>query len=124
MGFDALAPWHIILLLVVLVLLFGSRRLPGAAKSLGESMHIFKRSVAGLNAEDDTAANPAGANPVNAAQTTMPPTVPATQQLTAAQAPTQAQLEDLQRQVQELQRQAAASANNGQASETQANQPF
>ncbi|MGB6455800.1 MAG: twin-arginine translocase TatA/TatE family subunit, partial [Streptosporangiaceae bacterium] len=40
---DALAPWHIIILVVVLVLLFGARRLPGAAQSLGQSMHIFKR---------------------------------------------------------------------------------
>jgi sec-independent protein translocase protein TatA len=57
---DALAPWHIIVLLVVLVLLFGSRRLPGAAKSLGESMHIFKRSVEGLHEEDgqQATANP------------------------------------------------------------------
>jgi sec-independent protein translocase protein TatA len=124
MGFDALAPWHIILLLVVLVLLFGSRRLPGAAKSLGESMHIFKRSVAGLNPDNDPA-NPANpADPANAAQTTMPPTVPATQQLTATADPTQAQLQELQRQVQDLQRQAAGSANNGQFSETQTNQPF
>ena len=60
---DALAPWHIIILVIVLVVLFGARRLPGAAQSLGQSMHIFKRSVQGLHPDDqDSAANPAGQN--------------------------------------------------------------
>ena len=45
--FDPSAP-HIIILLVVVLLLFGSTRLPGAAQALGKSMHIFKRSVKGL----------------------------------------------------------------------------
>src|ERR1700691_2482093 len=47
------SPWHIIILLVVVLVLFGSRRLPGAAQSLGQSMHIFKRSMRGLNDDDD-----------------------------------------------------------------------
>ena len=60
---DAFAPWHIIILVVVLVLLFGARRLPGAAQSLGQSMHIFKKSVQGLHPDDqDSAANPSAAN--------------------------------------------------------------
>ena len=105
---DALAPWHIIILVIVLVLLFGARRLPGAAKSLGESMHIFKRSVQGLNPDvQDTAANP-------------PPSVTALPSV--APDATQQQLADLQRQVADLQRQ-AASVSNGQAGQTQAGQP-
>jgi sec-independent protein translocase protein TatA len=98
---DALAPWHIIILVVVLVLLFGARRLPGAAKSLGESMHIFKRSVQGLNPEDQfgNAATP----PAN---TAVPPAVlPPAQDAMHDQ-----QLADLQRQVEELQRQSAGGA--------------
>ena len=43
-----LRTWHIIILVVVLVVLFGAKRLPGAARSLGQSMHIFKQSVSGL----------------------------------------------------------------------------
>src|ERR1700729_4515595 len=50
--FDPSAP-HIIILMIVVLLLFGSRRLPGAAKSLGQSMHIFKKSVAGLTPEEE-----------------------------------------------------------------------
>jgi sec-independent protein translocase protein TatA len=109
---DALAPWHIIILLVVLVLLFGSRRLPGAAKSLGDSMHIFKKSVQGMHAEDD----PAAANlpvPQVAAKMAAPPagavppaygvpTVPAAENPVHHQ-----QVLDLQRQIEELRRQSA-----------------
>src|SRR5215510_4431083 len=113
---DALAPWHIIILLVVLVLLFGARRLPGAAKSLGESMHIFKRSVQGLNPDDqNSAANPTGQNsaaqPISATPLASPAPIAAPDQ-------TGQQLADLQRQVADLQRQSAGS-NGGQVSEAQ-----
>ena len=35
-------PSHILLLLLVLVVLFGAKRLPDSARSLGKSMRIFK----------------------------------------------------------------------------------
>ncbi|GLW28060.1 Sec-independent protein translocase subunit TatA [Actinoplanes regularis] len=41
-------PWHIILLVVVLVLLFGAKRLPDAARSLGRSLRIIKAETKGL----------------------------------------------------------------------------
>jgi sec-independent protein translocase protein TatA len=100
--FDPSAP-HIIILLIVVLLLFGSRRLPGAAKSLGESMHIFKKSVHGLNEDGNPAQDAAAA----ATQATLPP--PAAQPLAAQpstfDAGNQQQLADLQRQIQDLQRQ-------------------
>jgi sec-independent protein translocase protein TatA len=103
--------WHIAILVVVLVLLFGARRLPGAAQSLGQSMHIFKRSVQGLSADDQNSA----ANPPPGA--TALPAAPALD-------PNQQQLADLQRQVEELQRQ-SANAGNGQAGQpTQTQQPL
>jgi sec-independent protein translocase protein TatA len=117
MGSDLFAPWHIIILVIVLVLLFGAKRLPGAAQSLGRSMHIFRNSVRGLAGDDDdSAANPAGASPFSApppaAVTAAPPTADATQQ----------QLADLQRQVADLQRQTAAGP--GQPSEAQTTRPI
>jgi sec-independent protein translocase protein TatA len=113
---DALAPWHIIILVVVLVVLFGAKRLPGAASSLGRSMHIFKNSVQGLHPDDqDSAANPSAATPWVASPQASPPAV-------TAPDPTQQQLLDLQRQVQDLQRQSAG--GNGQAAEAQSPQPF
>jgi sec-independent protein translocase protein TatA len=48
----ALRPWHIAILVVVLILLFGAKRLPDAARSLGRSMRILKAETRGL-AEDD-----------------------------------------------------------------------
>ncbi len=94
---DAFAPWHIIILVVVLVLLFGARRLPGAAQSLGQSMHIFKRSVQGLNPDDQSsAASPPEATAALAAPFTGSPDA------------TRQQLADLQRQVSDLQRQSDA----------------
>lgn len=48
----ALQPWHWIILIVVAVLLFGSKRLPDAARSLGKSMRIFKSEVKELQADN------------------------------------------------------------------------
>jgi sec-independent protein translocase protein TatA len=48
----ALRPWHIAVFVVVMVLLFGAKRLPDAARSLGRSMRILKAETKGL-AEDD-----------------------------------------------------------------------
>ncbi|MEY4023384.1 MAG: hypothetical protein RLZ23_345 [Actinomycetota bacterium] len=38
-------PSHILLLLLVLVILFGAKRLPDSARSLGKSMRIFKSEM-------------------------------------------------------------------------------
>jgi sec-independent protein translocase protein TatA len=50
-----LRPWHIAILVVVLILLFGAKRLPDAARSLGRSMRILKAETRGLQ-DDDVAA--------------------------------------------------------------------
>lgn len=47
----ALRPWHIAILVGVLILLFGAKKLPDAARSLGRSMRILKAETKGL-AED------------------------------------------------------------------------
>ncbi len=51
----ALKPWHIIVLVVVLVLLFGAKRLPDASRALGRSLRILKAETRGL-ADDDVQA--------------------------------------------------------------------
>jgi sec-independent protein translocase protein TatA len=38
----ALKPWHIIIIVVAFMLLFGFKKLPDAARSIGRSMRIFK----------------------------------------------------------------------------------
>jgi sec-independent protein translocase protein TatA len=42
-------PVHLLLLLLVLVVLFGAKRLPDAARGLGRSMRIFKSEVSQLH---------------------------------------------------------------------------
>jgi sec-independent protein translocase protein TatA len=119
--FDPSAP-HIIILLVVVLLLFGSTRLPGAAKALGESMRIFKSEAKKMH--DDDPAKTTQANAVQ--QPVAPPPLPSQPAVPDA---TQQQLQDMQRQLQELQelqRQAAAGdatgANGAPLSEAQRNQ--
>jgi sec-independent protein translocase protein TatA len=109
-------PWHIIILLLVVLLLFGSSRLPGAARALGESMNIFKKSIKG---HDDPGTAADGNAPssqatfVPQAQSPQPaPPAQLTAQAVPADAAHQAQLDDLQRQIQELQR-LSATGNSG-----------
>lgn len=59
----ALQPWHWIILLLVVVLLFGSKRLPDAARSLGKSMRIFKSEVKELQTEQKADNHVAPAQP-------------------------------------------------------------
>jgi sec-independent protein translocase protein TatA len=40
-----LQPWHWVIVIAVFVLLFGAKKLPDAARSLGKSMRIFKSEI-------------------------------------------------------------------------------
>ncbi|HIE33532.1 MAG TPA: twin-arginine translocase TatA/TatE family subunit [Candidatus Altiarchaeales archaeon] len=39
--------WEIIAILVIILLLFGSKKLPELAKSIGESVRIFRETLSG-----------------------------------------------------------------------------
>lgn len=41
--------WHAVLLLVVLLVLFGGKKLPELARGLGRGLRIFKEEVSGLS---------------------------------------------------------------------------
>jgi sec-independent protein translocase protein TatA len=56
----------LIVLVVVIALLFGSKRLPDAARGLGRSMRIFKAEVKEMR-EDD---RPGGKSPGNSSERT------------------------------------------------------
>jgi sec-independent protein translocase protein TatA len=47
--------WHVLVIVLVVLLLFGSKRLPDLARSLGRSMRIIKAETRTL-VEDDLAA--------------------------------------------------------------------
>ena len=40
-----LRPWHIIIVAIVFVVLFGAKRLPDSAKSVAKSLKIFKSEL-------------------------------------------------------------------------------
>jgi sec-independent protein translocase protein TatA len=50
---------EIIVILVLVVVLFGSKRLPDSARSLGRSLRIFKAETKGLLTDDHSASTPA-----------------------------------------------------------------
>jgi sec-independent protein translocase protein TatA len=45
--------WELVLVVLVIMVLFGAKRLPDASRSLGRSMRIFKAETKGLR-DDDT----------------------------------------------------------------------
>ena len=73
----ALSPWHIAILVVVMVLLFGAKRLPDSARSLGRSMRIFKSEMQEMG-EDKKSGEKGSAEQ---------PQAPAVQQLPPVQQP-------------------------------------
>jgi sec-independent protein translocase protein TatA len=93
---NGLQPWHLIILVLVVVLLFGAKRLPDAARSIGKSMKIFKAETKDLTG--DKAAAHEDAEPVETKQ------IPATPAATS----TDQQVADLQRQLDELKKQQQA----------------
>jgi sec-independent protein translocase protein TatA len=53
--FAGLTGWHLLIIVGVVVLLFGATKLPALAKSVGQSMRIFKDEVHELKKDGDTA---------------------------------------------------------------------
>jgi sec-independent protein translocase protein TatA len=84
------SPWKILIVAVVLIVLFGSKKLPDAARSLGKSMRILKTEVQDLHGHEDEKTEAEKPAPAIAAQ------------------PTQVQVDALQQQIQDLQQKTAA----------------
>ncbi len=45
---NGLEPWHLIIVVVVVFLLFGAKRMPDTARSLGKSLRILKSETRAL----------------------------------------------------------------------------
>ncbi|MFJ1704465.1 Sec-independent protein translocase subunit TatA [Kitasatospora sp. NPDC088346] len=73
-GFE---PWHLIIMVVVLVLLFGSKKLPEMARGLGKSMRILKAETKALR-EDDAPAEAQNGTAQSAAEQPRPAVAPTT----------------------------------------------
>jgi sec-independent protein translocase protein TatA len=111
------SPWKILIVAVVIIVLFGSKKLPGAARSLGQSMRILKREVSDLHHDDepDSAAKN-GTAPFQQPELTATPAAPPADQ--------QNQIDALQQQIRDLQRAATMDtpASAGPAAEPQRTQ--
>ncbi|MCU1439463.1 MAG: tatA [Rhodoglobus sp.] len=44
--------WHLVIILAVVLLLFGAPKLPGLARSIGQSMRIFRSEVKTMKDEN------------------------------------------------------------------------
>lgn len=76
-----ISAWHVVIVLLVVVLLFGAKRLPDLAKSVGQSMKIFKHEVKDLRDDDAPATTTTATPPVTPPGVTAvgaPPAVPPT----------------------------------------------
>jgi sec-independent protein translocase protein TatA len=51
---NALEPWHLLIIAGIFLLLFGAKRLPDSARSIGRSMRIFRSEMS----DHDNAAAP------------------------------------------------------------------
>src|ERR1700733_8825627 len=103
------SPWKLLIVAALIIVLFGSRKLPDAARSLGKSMRILKTEVQGLHEDNETQASFAPAPP-NVAPAQIQPTA------TSAD-PHQAQIDALSAQLANLQDSVAANKapDNAQA---------
>jgi sec-independent protein translocase protein TatA len=108
------SPWKILIIAVVLIILFGGRKMPDAARSLGRSMRILKAEVSDLH-HDHEEENAPEAQPAQA--------------ITPPQPQQQQQIDQLQQQIRDLQQQQSAAGqavtvNGASATETpQTQQP-
>ncbi|AEA25477.1 Sec-independent protein translocase protein tatA/E-like protein [Pseudonocardia dioxanivorans CB1190] len=70
----SLGGWEIVIIIGVLVLLFGAKKLPDMARSVGQSARVFKGEMKGMKSDDE--ARDAGAAP-QTPPAALPPTPPA-----------------------------------------------
>ena len=102
------SPLKIAIVAVVIIVLFGSKKLPSAARSLGQSMRILEKEVQGLHEDDAEVPVPVAAQ---APASAIPVAGPGPEQ--------QVQLDALAQQVRDLQRTAAMEAVPADAARTQ-----
>jgi sec-independent protein translocase protein TatA len=100
------SPWKLLIIAVVLIILFGGRKMPDAARSLGRSMRILKAEVHDLHNDHEEEKAPE-AQPAQAITPPQP----------------QQQIDQLQQQIRDLQQQQSAAGqavtvNGASATET------
>jgi sec-independent protein translocase protein TatA len=51
--FNSIGPPELLIVLVIVLVIFGPKRLPGLGRSLGSGMREFKESITGKGSRDD-----------------------------------------------------------------------
>ncbi|WP_411123598.1 Sec-independent protein translocase subunit TatA [Streptomyces sp. x-19] len=73
---NGLEPWHLLIVALVVILLFGSKKLPDTARALGKSLRILKSETKAMKEDDGTppttAYAPGPAEPTESARTIHP----------------------------------------------------
>jgi sec-independent protein translocase protein TatA len=57
-----LSPWHVLIVVAAFILLFGANKLPQMARSVGQSMRIFKAETRALSGEKEPEQSSPGAS--------------------------------------------------------------
>ncbi|SEE67300.1 sec-independent protein translocase protein TatA [Streptomyces sp. 3213] len=83
---NGLEPWHLLVVAIVVILLFGSKKLPEAARGLGKSMRILKSEAKAMKTDDLATAAPA--EPMSVQMATEPTVSPAQPEPRTAPEPT------------------------------------
>jgi sec-independent protein translocase protein TatA len=83
MGSGLLSPWHIAIIVLVLLLVFGAKRLPELGRGLGSGMREFKDAVTGHDSHEEP-------RPAVTASTEQPPVAPKPPAETSEPTPTAA----------------------------------
>ncbi|MBL1119047.1 Sec-independent protein translocase subunit TatA [Streptomyces sp. 110] len=59
---NGLEPWHLLIVAIVFILLFGAKRLPDTARSLGKSLRILKSETKAMKEESGQGAEASSAS--------------------------------------------------------------
>ena len=65
-----LSGWHLVVIVFIVLLLFGAPKLPGLARSLGQSMKIFKSEIKSDKTDERATTDVAQPNQSDASQST------------------------------------------------------
>jgi sec-independent protein translocase protein TatA len=100
------SPWKVLILAALILVLFGAKKMPEAARSLGKSMRILKTEVSSLHDDERAPSSPFQGQPEPA------DAFPQAQLAAAPPQPDhQSQIDALQQQVRDLQRAATMDAS-------------
>lgn len=69
MGVGGISIWQLLIILLIVVLLFGTKRLKGIGSDLGEAIRGFRSSMSNPDKDEDSSAEPAALSRSDAQRT-------------------------------------------------------